>query len=209
MNADARVDLDALAKARGCDDLEAAVRKLLELYAEVDERNRKNTAALDLPCQRGCSDCCHESVFLTPLEFFAAWAYLQETTDDETLARIIEDGLKIFADNRALIESFNRPPPKGQDDHTSLHKDLKFRCPLLDDTGGCRVYPVREILGRLFGCSFNGAGGVYGCHLVGAHLADQVVTLVRARPMAERVLDLPMTERQQVYPWYIYELYGA
>jgi Fe-S-cluster containining protein len=201
------IDLYARAETLGV-DLDEALQGLIPLYVEVDARNQRNTQGLDLPCHRGCSECCHESVFLTPLEFYGAWLYLQESVDAETLDAVVRDGLAIFEANRALIESFNEPPPEGQEDHTQLHMQLRFRCPLLDGDGGCRVYPMREMLGRLFGCSFNEEGGVYGCHLVGAHLADQVVTLVRARPMAQRVHELPMTDRQQVYPWYIHELYG-
>jgi hypothetical protein len=79
---------------------------------------------------------------------------------------------------------------------------------MLDESGACRAYPWREINGRLFGCSFNDEGGVYGCHLVGAHLADQLVTLVRARPTATRVRTLPLGEKQQLYPFFIHSLYG-
>ena len=79
-----RIDLDALAQAEGV-DLRAALARLKSIYADVDERNGRNTRDLAMPCGRGCDGCCHESVFLTPLEFYGAWDLLQQAYDDETL----------------------------------------------------------------------------------------------------------------------------
>ena len=81
--------------------------------------------------------------------------------------------------------------------------------PLLGPGGACSVYPRRELYARLFGCSFNDAGGVYGCHLVGDHLAGKQVTLLPARATARRLNELPLTELRQVYPFYIHALYGG
>jgi hypothetical protein len=203
-----RLDLHVAARALGV-DLAAALTQLKALYDHVDRRNKDLTGDLDLPCHRGCSACCHESVFLTPLEFYGAWQYFQDHADDETFARVVDDGLALYREHRELIEAFDRPPPAGQDDHTALHQQLAFRCPLLDDDGACRVYPWREMLARLFGCSFNDDGGVYGCDLSGEHLGGRELTLLRARPVMHLVHELPLTDRQQVWPHYIHELYGA
>lgn len=208
MNRPLRVDLDALAHAAGV-DLRAALRRLEALYRDIDERNERNTRGLDLPCTRGCDSCCHDSVFLTPLEFYGAWDHLQRVYDDETLEYVIEEGLRLYELHREVIDAFDQAPPDGEVDHTTLARKLSFRCPLLGEAGACLVYPMRESLARLFGCSFNDDGGIYGCHLVGDKLGGQVVRLVRARPMAMRVHELPLTERQQVYPHYIHALYGA
>lgn len=195
-----RVDLHARAAADGV-DLAAALAALRDLYADVDARNQRNTATLELPCHSGCSSCCEESVLLTRLEFYGVWDYVQSTCDDATLAKIVADGLALHEKHRAAIERV----AQGHIDHLL---GVSFRCPMLDEGGACRAYSMREIKGRLFGCSFNDEGGVYGCHLVGAHLADRLVTLVRARPMAARVHDLPLGTGQQIYPFYIHELYG-
>lgn len=52
-----------------------ALEALRDVYRALDERLKKTTGHLKLPCYPeetcgGCSQCCHESVFLTPLEFF-------------------------------------------------------------------------------------------------------------------------------------------
>jgi hypothetical protein len=202
-----RVDLRARAAAQDV-DLDDALARLRRIYEDVDARSAKNTAALDLPCKSGCSSCCEESVLLTPLEFYGIWDHLQSTRGDDEIATIVEDALRAYEANKDLIDVLERPPPPGHVDHTRLIRTLRFRCPVLDPGGACRAYPMREILGRLFGCTFNDEGGIYGCDLVGAHLGGKIVTLGRARPHARRVLDLPLTHKQQVIPFYVHELYG-
>jgi hypothetical protein len=203
-----RKDLHALAAAQGV-DLASALNSLRALYADVDARNDRNTATLELPCKSGCSSCCEESVLLTRLEFYGLWDYVQTHWDDDTINTIISDALSIYERYKDVIQALERPPPEGYPDHSHLLMDVKFRCPILDDAGACRAYPMREIKGRLFGCSFNDDNGVYGCHLVGAHLADKLVTLVKARPMASRVHAIALGTKQQIYPFYVHELYGS
>lgn len=201
------VDLAAIAQALDC-DLTAAFAGLSALYAEVDARNEKNTRDLALPCHRGCSMCCHESVFLTGLEFFYAWHHVQTQLDAATRTQIVSRGLALYETHRAPIEALEGPIPPGERDHFSIAKNIRFACPMLTAEGACGIYPARELLARLFGCSFNDEGGVYGCHIVGDHLAGKTVTLTRARPLAQRLAQLPLTEKRQVYPYWIHLLYG-
>lgn len=202
-----RRDLVALAAEAGV-ELSAAFTELSALYEEVEARNARNTRGLDLPCHRGCSMCCHESVFLTPLEFFYAWDYVQRRRSDAERAQIVRDGLRLYAQYGAEIAALDAPVPEGASDHFAVAQKVRFACPMLDAHGACRVYPARELLARLFGCSFNDAGGVYGCHLVGAHLGGKTVTLLQARPTARRLAQLPLTGKRQVYPYWIHLLYG-
>jgi hypothetical protein len=201
------LDLYALAAGWGV-DLQGAFDGLAALYAEVEQRNARNTEGLGLPCHRGCSMCCHESVFLTPLEFLFAWNHAQSTLDAEVRDGIVGAGLALYQAHRQLIDQFDQPPPAGAVDHFEAASQLKFTCPLLAPDGACRIYPARELLARLFGCSFNDQGGVYGCHLVDAHLGGKTVTLMRARPTAQRLADLPLTAKRQVYPYYFQTFFG-
>jgi Fe-S-cluster containining protein len=207
------LDLHALAAEAGV-DLDDAMARLMAIYDDIDARNARNTADLDLPCHRGCSACCEASVFVSPLEFFTAWHWAQEHLDDEVRDRIVYDALRIYRAQQPVIDALSGPVPEGEDDHTSLAEGLAFRCPILSDEGVCQIYPAREVYARLFGCSFNDDRGVYGCDLVGAHLtsgrfADQEITLVKARENAARLLELPLSRLQQVYPWYFHWVYGG
>ncbi|MEM6734407.1 MAG: hypothetical protein AAF658_22775, partial [Myxococcota bacterium] len=194
-----RIDVPLLASELDV-DWSRARSELRSLYAELDERLAVRTKGLDLPCHRGCSACCHESVFVTPLEFLYVWEWAQENLDAETLESMIDRGLELYAEHRDRIEALETAP---QEEHDAIARELRFTCPLLGAGGECRVYPVRELYARLFGCSFNDAGGVYGCHLVGAHLADKTVTLPGVRPWAKRLASQPLTFKRQVYPFWI------
>jgi Fe-S-cluster containining protein len=202
-----RLELAKLARHEGV-DLADAYEGLWGLYLEVERRNRTHTAELELPCQNGCDACCCESVFLTRLELFFVWDWVQEHYSDRERSEMVRRGLGIFEANRELILALDEPPPAGERDHFSIARALRFRCPLLGDDGACLVYPVRELYARLFGSSFSGDGAVYGCHRVGEALAGKEVTLLRVDRVAEQLDGLPLTGKRQVYPYYIHQLYG-
>ncbi len=198
------IDIPALAAQLEVDWAEARTQ-LAQVYERLDERIATRTAGLDLPCYRGCSACCHESVFVTPLEFLYVWEWVQENFSDEAKGRVIERGLTLYDAHRERIEALESGPPAQ---HDAIARGLRFTCPLLGEAGECSVYPVRELYARLFGCSFNSEGGIYGCHLVGAHLADRVVTLPAVRPWAQVLGELPLTFKRQVYPYWLHWLFG-
>jgi len=202
-----RVDLFALCAEHGF-DLGEVFSALDQVYRDIDARNERNTAGLSLPCHAGCDACCKESVFLTPLEFLGAWDLLQRSISDAQLEGIVAAFLTLYERNRDLIVGLSRPPAAGESDHLRLALQLRYLCPLLDAAGACRIYARRELYGRLFGCSFNDDSGIYGCPLVGKHLAGQVVTLLSVRRTAKAFNDLPLTHKRQVYPYYVHALYG-
>lgn len=201
----ATLDIPALTAACGV-DFAAARDQLLALYEEIEIKNARLTPALDLPCHRGCDACCHESVFITPLEFFVVWDWAQTHLSTAKRTEIVAAGIDLYHRNRKVIDALNQPSAGA--DHFQLARTLRFRCPLLGSDGACRVYPVRELYARLFGCSFNDAGGVYGCHLVGAHLAGKTVSMLKVRPYALRLDALPLTHKRQVYPYYLHTFFG-
>ncbi|MEM6274547.1 MAG: hypothetical protein AAF735_04830 [Myxococcota bacterium] len=199
-----RIDIELLAAELEV-DWTSTRAALLGLYEELDERLLQRTAGLNLPCHRGCSACCHESVFVTPLEFLLAWESVQQFSDPEFYG-IIERGLELYEENRDLIAALD--DPARADSHDAIARRLRFTCPMLGVDGACRIYEARELYARLFGCSFNDAGGIYGCALVGAHLAGQTVTLPATRVWASRLAELPLTFKRQVYPYWIAWLYA-
>jgi len=193
--------------------LPRALEALKEIHTALDERIVKTTGNERLPCYeprdgcKTCSRCCHESVFLTPLEWLGVVAYMQEHFTAEQLTLAINQATGLYRSNKETIDAFLLPPKKGEKDHFYLAKDLHFTCPLLGPDG-CTIYPAREILGRVFGQSFNPQGGIYGCELSGAHFGAREVTLVKAQAWAKLIEALPMTGYRQVYPWYFARTYN-
>jgi Fe-S-cluster containining protein len=187
--------------------LARALEGLQALYTALDQRLAATTATHDLPC-RGhndshahCSICCHESVFLTPLEWFFAVDYMQQHFSRDELSATIASAHAIYAAQKERIDALSAPPPPGERDHFSIAREVRFTCPLLREAG-CAIYPARELLGRLFGQSFNQAGGIYGCALSGAFFGDRLATLVRMPGWVEQLRVLPLTHFRQVYPYW-------
>jgi hypothetical protein len=201
------VDIDALGVAAGV-DIRRAFGALKDLYQQVDTRNARNTVGLNLPCYRGCSACCYESVFLTPLEFLYVWDYVQTTFTVSEINDVVQKALALYTTHQATIETFLQPVPSNETDHFKTASQLRFECPLLGSDGTCRVYPVRELYARMFGCSLNDDFGVYGCDLVSAYLKEKTVSLSFVRKEAQSLNLLPLTGMRQVYPYYVALLYG-
>lgn len=205
--ASARIDLVA-ATARLGADLVAAAAQLAALYQQIDQRIAATTAGLDLPCGAGCAACCHDSVvLLTPLEFLFAWDWAQRHLADDQRAAIVERGRADYRAQQRAIDALSEP---GSDVATRqrVALGLHFDCPFLGSDGCCQIYPARSLQSRLFGQSFNDHSGVYGCRIVGHHLADRVITLVSARAAFDQLRQLPLTYLQQVYPYYLALFYG-
>ena len=200
------VELADLPETEGV-DLELSFTVLQMFYDNVDGTLESSTSGLDLPCSKGCSTCCHESVFLTPLEFYYIWNYVQQELRSDLRNEVIEKALALYQQNQKLIESFEKPPPDGELDHFVLARLLRFTCPFLSEEGACQVYPVRELFARLFGSTFDNEGGIYGCYLVKEHMEGQHATLLTARKTAQYLNDLPLTHKRQVFPYYIHQLY--
>jgi len=138
-----------------------------------------------------------------------AWGLAQAQLTAMELDAIVRSGLDIYAEQRERIEAFDQPGVGGPEQRTALARALRFRCPLLGDDGACRVYPLRPLNCRLFGCSFNDELGIYGCDLVGQHLGGRTVTLLPARGTSRRLDALPLGQGRQVIPHFLQRLYGG
>ncbi|MCP4499221.1 MAG: hypothetical protein GY822_04540 [Deltaproteobacteria bacterium] len=202
----AKIDLARLRDVAAV-NLQRAFSRLKMLYDEVDERNERNTAALNLPCHAGCSSCCEDAVFVTPLEFYALWNHCQKTLSDDVRIQMVRRAQQIYRVNRKVISQLGATLEPGEN-HVQTARQLRFSCPILDDHGVCQAYAYRELAGRLFGASFNEEHGIYGCDDVGDHLAGKEITLIQAESTSRRLSSLPLTQHSQVFPAYFVQLYG-
>lgn len=197
-------------KAAPFANLQEAIDALYALYGELDAQTdavAKRYPAL--PCHCGCDACCHEAVFVTPLEFWAIISWLQEHEKWDLLAQALEKSRAIVSEHREVIEAFNLPPKDGESDHFSLAKELHYTCPFLDK-GCCQIYPVRSLIARLFGRSFEKPGVVYGCELMEEALValGGEVKLPSTQFWTKKLSALPYTDGRQVLPYFMVKLYG-
>ncbi|MEW5855311.1 MAG: hypothetical protein AB2A00_41430 [Myxococcota bacterium] len=205
----------------GMDDvtLADAFVVLKDLYDRVDEHAARLAAPLELPCHPGCSSCCRQSVFVTPLEALYLLSHLQETRSPSEVTAVVDAGVATFNAHRERILAFGHPtcpgaPELGDDDARRRAAPLdrvlsalalSFDCPLLDSAGLCSVYPAREMRGRLFAVSrLKSRDEYYACNLLGRHLDGREVRLMDAEAVVELLHLHPLTDGEQVIPYYLW-----
>jgi Fe-S-cluster containining protein len=183
-----------------------AVGALHIFYNDLDQRAETLRRALTLPCGPGCGACCHEAVFITPLEWWGMVDYLQAHARWDLVQCAIERAAAIYHSQRAPLDALRAPPPADAADHWEIARDLHFPCPFLDDER-CTVYPRRSLAARLFGISFWKPGEIYGCPVVESALANKEVRLLNAPAVIGRFSALPLTHGRMVIPYYVLRTY--
>lgn len=197
-----------------------AFSALSDLYRRVDEHAARLAEPLELPCGPGCSACCRQSVFVTPLEALYLLDHLQESVAPKDVHSVVLKAVTIVEREHPRIMSFGHPTcPGGREpgaedrapgiappDRVSSSLGLRFDCPLLDATGKCIVYPARELRARLFAVSVLRSRGdeYYACPALGRHLDGREVRLMDAETV-QSILHLhPLTDGEQVLPYYLW-----
>ena len=183
---------------------ELILARLRSFYDEVDARIQVSTSGLDLPCRMGCSQCCHEAVFVSAGEFFAVVFALREAqTPLEPIVKQMQALALYFRDELELLE---RLAPGEERNEVAAR--IRFRCPLLTETEQCSVYAWRELNARTFGKTHDSQNGSpYGCEATHERLQilgqEGAARLTDARNHRRALtLVLPRTEIVQVYPWW-------
>ncbi len=122
---------------------------LQELYSRIDAE----IAAMNLPCAKGCGNCCYYAIFMTTLEGQVIADYLKQLEPEKA---------QKLASN--LVGWINHCQSKPAVDASLRDNDLqeignatftaKIPCPFLLG-GECGIYPVRPLICRSY---FHGEG---------------------------------------------------
>jgi Fe-S-cluster containining protein len=199
--------------------LAQAFAGLADLYEKVDAHAASIAPALDLLCHAGCSACCRDSVFVTPLEALFMLHHMQRNLSAPDLAATVARGTAVFATNRERVLQFGHvecpgaPPLDAQDlqprprplDRVLAARALSFDCPLLDEAGRCTIYAAREMRARLFGLSrLKSRDEYYACQMMGQRLEGRDVKLMDAEAVMGILKLYPLTAGEQVIPYYLW-----
>ena len=211
--------LDILSLPTGVDgfSIEQAFEGLADLYARVDAHAASLAPSLDLLCHAGCSGCCRDSVFVTPLEALFLLHHATRTLSGETLRSVVDAGVATFHAHRDRILRFGHvdcPGAPPVDDASTLPRPvdrvlaaraLSFDCPFLDGGGRCTVYAAREMRARLFGLSrLKSRDEFYACAEMGRRLDGREVRLMDAEAVYSLLKLYPLTAGEQVVPYYLW-----
>jgi len=199
--------------------LEQAFFLLGDLYGKLDAHAEVIAQPLELLCKPGCSACCRQCVFVTPLEALYLMHHMQQHFTALQMACVVTAALKTVELNKERILGFGHvecpgaPPLSPEEraprprplDRVLSAKTLIFDCPLLDDGGLCTAYPARELRARLFAVSrLKSRDEYYACDLLGKHLDGKTVKLIDAEGVQEIMHRYPLTEGEQVIPYFLW-----
>ena len=133
----------------------AVYRELLERLDEWFEEGRRHARGL-LPCRCGCSACCHGPFDVSVADVELLLDAVRRLPPDEA-AEVRGRALALLDKMEALEPDWRAPHAVldlGDQRFDRLVETLAEQpCPLLDDSGSCRIYADRPLVCRLIGLS--------------------------------------------------------
>jgi hypothetical protein len=151
--------------------LETLLQQYTILLEDLDETCQEATKNIpEIPCRKGCSDCCKQ---LFPLSFIEAF-YINEgfkKLDRKTrreLERKAEKQKNLLKDLKLeTLETFSNSledVAKARNDLTHTLQSTNTECPFLTQENICELYPYRNHDCRVHGVSFDkSTGEIVGC----------------------------------------------
>lgn len=149
-------------------DLSPVFEKYEILRKNVDglfERFSREFAA-EVKCEKGCADCCHAIFDLSLVEAMYINRKFREKFDaGRERSGILE--LADQADRQAykFKRKIFKESKEGRDSNELIAEAARqrIRCPLLDDSGLCRMYDERPLTCRIYGVPTGIGGAAHTC----------------------------------------------
>ncbi len=115
-----------------------------------------------LPCRRGCSACCYGPFDISTADLLLVREGVRKLPREANLA--VRDAARaLLARIAALAPDWTEPydlATLGEERFDDIADTLAPEpCPLLDQTGGCRIYQHRPLICRLMGLGLISPGG--------------------------------------------------
>ncbi|MDA8140123.1 MAG: YkgJ family cysteine cluster protein [Desulfobacteraceae bacterium] len=153
---------------------EALVKLVDEAFAKVKARFPEQVC-----CKVTCSDCCHALFDLSLVEAM----YIKTKIDgmftgaalEALQERANEADRKIYRIKRQAYQE-----REGGKDETAILEEMakqRVRCPALDETDCCAIYPIRPITCRIYGVPTEIGGRAHTCGMSGFRAGDAYPTM--------------------------------
>lgn len=115
----------------------------LQTYEEIINE-AENNIGLKCVCEKGCSACCMQAIYINPAEYAIIKKYVEQLgyTEKENLKKNVREALeklkKIDISMKVVDGS-----QEEQDRVNQLFYDCKIRCPFLSHDDQCDIYEIR------------------------------------------------------------------
>jgi Fe-S-cluster containining protein len=108
----------------------SAIGQLIQSFAVRTHQEGK-----PIKCEKGCSWCCYQPVYMTTQEAILIFEFIHQTKDQQQLKNILSKAKSKYKKTKGLSEE--------------KKQTIREACPFLVD-GSCSVYPVRPMACRIY-----------------------------------------------------------
>ena len=115
----------------------------IKVYEEIIDEAEKHVG-LKCVCEKGCSACCMQAIYINPAEYSIIEKYVEQLgyTEKENLKKKVQEALE-------KIKKLDIPmkvvdgSQEEQDRINQLFYNCKIRCPFLNQNNLCSIYEIR------------------------------------------------------------------
>jgi len=115
---------------RGMQMQYSAISQLIQSFAL-----RTHQEGNPIQCEKGCSWCCYQPVYMTTQEAILIYEFIHQAFDDNQRAKILSNAQSKYKLTKGLEEE--------------KKQKIKFACPFLSE-GSCSIYSVRPMACRIY-----------------------------------------------------------
>ena len=115
----------------------------LKTYEEIINE-AENNIGLKCVCEKGCSACCMQAIYINPAEYAIIKKYVEQLgyTEKENLKKNVREALEKLK-NIDIPMKVVDGSQEEQDRVNQLFYDCKIRCPFLSHDDQCDIYEIR------------------------------------------------------------------
>lgn len=165
---------------------EALLKQADEIFRQIEETYPENVT-----CKIGCSDCCHALFDLTLIEALYINVRFNKELEENKQRQIIEKANRadreIYRLKRKAFKTFNSGVAEAE--ILEMMAKERVRCPLLNETEQCDLYPYRPITCRYYGLPTQIGGTVHICGKTG-FVTGEKYTTVRMDRVQQKLYEL-------------------
>lgn len=115
----------------------------IKVYEEIINEAEKHVG-LNCVCEKGCSACCMQAIYINPAEYVIIEKYVEQLgyTEKENLKNRVREALEKIKKKDIPMKIVDGSKEE-QDRISRMFFDCKIRCPFLSQDNQCSIYEIR------------------------------------------------------------------